>query len=170
IVDIFRPLGLAVPLDIGAARIHRPRIVRDLTTNQSWIVRLSATHSNLGLTFRQIEKPFGDDEIYPQTGKARLKCINQRRQQRIDQPFRASDPEAAGKPFVARREGPPETRHGLFHLLSIRPQILPEGSKPIAGRMALNELAAKLLLEPRKPALDGGLAPAQGFGSRDCAA
>jgi hypothetical protein len=35
--------------------------------------------------------------------------------------------------------------------------------------MPLTELAAKLLLEPRKPALDGGLAPAQGFGCRDCA-
>jgi hypothetical protein len=36
--------------------------------------------------------------------------------------------------------------------------------------MALNELATKLPLESRKPALDGGLAPAQGFGCRDCAA
>jgi hypothetical protein len=63
-----------------------------------------------------------------------------------------------------------ENSRGFFYLLGIRPQILPEGSKPIAGRMALNKLAAKLLLEPRKPALDGGLVPAQGFGSRDCAA
>jgi hypothetical protein len=42
---------------------------------------------------------------------------------------------------------PLENRHGFLHLLGKRPQILPEGSKPIAGRMALKELAAKLLLE-----------------------
>jgi hypothetical protein len=36
--------------------------------------------------------------------------------------------------------------------------------------MALKELAAKLLLERRKLALDGGLAPAQRFGCRNCAA
>jgi hypothetical protein len=75
-VEIFRPLRPTVPFDVGAARINCPRIVRDLTTNQSWIARLSASHGNLGLAFRQIEKPFGDDEINPQPRKARLKCIN----------------------------------------------------------------------------------------------
>src|SRR5262249_13658773 len=169
-VDVFRPLGLAVSLDVGAARIHRPRIVRDLSTNQNWIARLSAAHGNFGLAFRKIEKPFGDNEIDVQTGITYLKCINQRRQQRIDQPFGASDPDSAGEPFVARGEVPLESGHGLFYLLGIRPQILPEGSKTIASRMALNKLVAKLPLKPREPPLDGGLAPAQGFGCRDRAA
>src|ERR1700730_6425077 len=115
--------------DIRAACIHRPRIVCDLPTNQNWIARLSAAHRDLGLAFRKIQKPLRDDEIDPQTWITSLKCINQRRQQRIDQPFGASDPDSASKLFVARREVPLESRHRLLYIPGIRLQILPEGSK-----------------------------------------
>jgi hypothetical protein len=52
--EILHALRLAVPLDILAARVHRPQRVADLAADQHAVVGVAGAQRDVGLAFRKV--------------------------------------------------------------------------------------------------------------------
>jgi hypothetical protein len=77
-LDILRAVGPAVAFHVGAARIDRPRRIRDLASREILIIRLAEPDCNIGLALGEIEKPVADDEFDTQARIPLVKFVDER--------------------------------------------------------------------------------------------
>src|SRR5262245_10850753 len=66
-----------MPFHIGTASIYRPRHIRDLAADESFIPGLADTECDIGLAFGQIKSPVADHEFGPKPGITCMKSVDQ---------------------------------------------------------------------------------------------
>jgi len=76
-VQVFHIVRTAIPLHIGTAGIHSPGRISDLAANEGFVSGLAESDGDVGFTFRQIEEPFADYQLGPQSRIACMKGIDE---------------------------------------------------------------------------------------------
>jgi hypothetical protein len=110
-LDICGALWPAVAFHIGAARIYRPRCLRDLAVDESVILRLATANRDIGL-LGQVELPVANDQFDPQARIAFVKEVDQGRPlEAVRQDRSASHANGTGEALVARGKAALESRH-----------------------------------------------------------
>jgi hypothetical protein len=135
-VQVLYIVRSAIPFHIGLAGIHGPRRISDLPPYEGFIPRFTESDRDVGFPFRQVDVPFTDDELDPQSRITGMKCVYEWRLTEARCQARSTGhPNGAGETLVGRSEVTLKRGHRCLDALGIGPQFLSKFGQSIAAKM-----------------------------------
>jgi hypothetical protein len=166
-VEIAGTFHASMPSDIGAAGVERPWRVGQLAADEDAVPAFTGPESDVGLALGEVEIVVRDQQIDAHRRIARVKHVEQPRNETVCHPFRAGQAHRAARRGVGRGDLAVEAGDRGFHGFGMWPQLFAEAGQPVADRQAFDQLAADGLFQCGEPALHRGLVDAQVLGRRN---
>ena len=152
--------------------MRRPTIAsRDLAADECVVIGVTGAERDIGVAAREIDVLIAHDELDAQFGVARVEAVEQRRlHDAVDDGLRAGHADEAGLAALDGGLALLEGKCCAFDLFGIRQHLLAELGEPVAGGVALHQLASEFALKLSDAPLHGGLAELQRLRRRQRAA
>jgi hypothetical protein len=160
-VEIARGFGAAVPSDIGAAGVDRPRRVGELAADERAVLAFPGAQRNVGFALRQVEILVGDEEIDAQGRIARVKHVEHPWNETVGHSFGTGQPHRARWRGVGRGDLAVEAGDRRFDGFRVRPHLLAKAGQPVTDRQALDQFAADRFFKRGEPPLHRRLVDAE---------